>query len=164
MTERRTSSNANQRRKADPPKARRGVASQKEAGRPNTRQQQEKYLEGLRQFGTLVHACQLAHVSPHTIYSWREHDPDFSLRENEAQEGLTQDLEREALRRASEGYLRPVFQRGQLIGHERCYSDSLLAMMLKARRPDRYRENVNFSGCVEQIVREVQGFDPREVL
>jgi hypothetical protein len=130
----------------------------------HTRRQQERYLEGIRQFGTLVHACQLARVSPHTVYAWREHSEDFSLRENEAQEHLTQTLEREALRRALEGFDRPVYQKGVLVGYERVYSDTLMNTLLKARRPDKYRENINVSGSVEQIVREVVGFDPKEVL
>jgi hypothetical protein len=163
MTERRTRTNANPRRGPDSPRAG-DVAYQKAPGRPNTRQQQEQYLEGVRQFGTLIHACQLAHVSPHTIYAWREHDETFVLRENEAQEHLTQDLEREALRRALVGYDRPVFQRGIQVGVERVFSDSLMTTLLKARRPDKYRDNINVSGSVEQIVREVVGFDPREVL
>jgi hypothetical protein len=129
-----------------------------------TRQSQDIYLDGIRQFGTLSHACQLAHVSPHTVYQWREMNDDFVLRENEAQEHLTQALEREALRRAFEGYDRPVYQRGVLVGYERVYSDSLLTTLLKARRPDRYREHIDVSGSVEQIVRQVVGFDPTEVL
>jgi hypothetical protein len=148
--------------------ARRGVEYQKVPGRPDaatrTRQQLEQYLEGVRQFGTLIHACQLAHVSPHTIYAWREHDETFVLRENEAQEHLTQDLEREALRRALEGFDRPVYQKGELVGYERVYSESLMNTLLRARRPDKYRENINVSGSVEQIVREVVGFDPKDVL
>jgi hypothetical protein len=144
--------------------ARRGVESQKAPGRPDTRQLQEKYLEGVRKFGTLIHACQLAHVSPHTVYSWREHSETFVLQENEAQEHLTQNLEREALRRALEGFDRAVYQKGELVGYERVYSDSLMNTLLKARRPDKYRENINIAGTVESVVREVRGFDPREVL
>jgi hypothetical protein len=126
--------------------------------------EQEHYLAGLRKFGTLIHACQLAHVSPHKIYGWREFDADFVLREHEAQEHLTQDLEREALRRAFEGFDRPVYQKGELVGFEKIYSDSLMAMLLKARRPSVYRENINLTGTVESVVREVAGFDPTEVL
>jgi hypothetical protein len=168
MTERRTSASVKQRRKADPPRTRRVGEAPKPPGRPDPqtrlRQLQDRYLEGIRQFGTLVHACHLAHVSPHSVYLWRETDDTFVFREKEAQEHLTQALEREALRRAFEGFDRPVFQRGQLVGHERVFSDSLMTTLLKARRPDKYRENINVSGSVEQIVREVRGFDPTEVL
>jgi hypothetical protein len=142
-----------------------GVEYQRAPGRPTrTRRQQERYLEGIRKFGTLSHACQLAKCSPHSVYFWRETDDEFVLRENEAQEHLTQDLEREALRRAYEGFDRPVYQKGELVGYERVYSDSLLTMLLKSRRPERYRENIDISGSVEQIVRQVAGFDPTEVL
>jgi hypothetical protein len=98
------------------------------------------------------------------VYWWREHDENFVLRENEAQQVLTDALEEEAVRRGLDGYQRPIYQRGELVGHETVYSDQLLNLQLRARRPEKYRERVDVSGSVEQIVREVVGFDPREVL
>jgi hypothetical protein len=50
------------------------------------------------------------------------------------------------------------------VGVERIYSDTLLKMMLGALRPEKFRERVDVSGTVEQIVRQVAGFDAREVL
>jgi hypothetical protein len=86
------------------------------------------------------------------------------MRENEAQQVLTDALEEESIRRGLEGYQRPIYQRGELVGHETVYSDQLLNLQLRARRPDKYRERVDVSGAIEQVVRQVAGFDPREVL
>jgi hypothetical protein len=52
-------------------------------------------------------------------------------------------IEQEARRRAVEGYDRPVFQRGELAGLERVYSDMLLALLLRGRRPEIFRETTS---------------------
>jgi hypothetical protein len=50
-------------------------------------------------------------------------------------------LEDEALRRAVEGVEEPVYQGGKQVGVIRKYSDALLMFLLKAARPEKYREN-----------------------
>ena len=47
-------------------------------------------------------------------------------------------LEDEAIRRAREGVVEPVFQAGLHCGNVRKYSDLLLIFLLKSRRPHRY--------------------------
>lgn len=54
-------------------------------------------------------------------------------------------LEREAWRRAVEGWEEPVYPKGQLVGTVRLYSDTLLALLLRAARPKRYREQVDLA-------------------
>jgi hypothetical protein len=49
-------------------------------------------------------------------------------------------IEEEARRRVVEGYDRPVFQGGKLVGVVRVYSDELAALLLRGRRPEVYRE------------------------
>ena len=58
--------------------------------------------------------------------------PEFE----DADEEVTETLEREATRRASKGTLKPVFYQGKVCGEIREYSDTLLIFLLKARRPD----------------------------
>lgn len=54
----------------------------------------------------------------------------------------TDALEDEAVRRAHEGVLKPVFQQGKEVGHVREYSDALMVTMLKARRPEKFKDRV----------------------
>jgi hypothetical protein len=35
---------------------------------------------------------------------------------------------------------RPIYQGGKLVGHDVVYSDNLLLALLKARRPEKYRD------------------------
>jgi len=128
------------------------------------RARQAAYLRGFSTDGTLTTGCRTAHVAYQTVYAWREHDDDFVLAENQARAALADKLEAEAIRRAYNGWERPIYQRGILVGVERCYSDMLLKMMLGALRPEKYRERVDVSGQVEQVVRQVAGFNAAEVV
>src|SRR5574337_1699712 len=68
--------------------------------------------------------------------------PDFSAAWDAALELGTDSLEDEAVRRAHEGTLKPVYQGGKKVGTIREYSDTLLIFMLKARRPERFKERL----------------------
>lgn len=85
----------------------------------------------------------------------------------EAQEEATDGLEAEARRRAVTGTLKPIFYKGEEVAQVREYSDTLLVVLLKGNRPDKFRENasIEHSGpqgtpipvAFEQAVRSVYG-------
>ena len=89
------------------------------------------------------------------MYQWRAADADFAAAWDEALETAADRLEGEAWRRGVEGVDEPVFGRvakdtdGQ-IGVIRKYSDAMLDRLLKARRPEKFRErhDVTQSGNV----------------
>jgi hypothetical protein len=87
-------------------------------------------------------ACLLAGLSRRVAYAWKRADQAFAQAWNEALDRGADALEDEAVRRAHEGVLKPVFQNGAKVGEERVYSDRLLEVLLKAHRPWKYRENV----------------------
>lgn len=126
--------------------------------------QKAKYLEGFAKDCTITTACRVAGINNKTVYVWREMDDEFVMRENELRMELADRLEAEAIRRALTGWDRPIYQRGLLVGYERVYDGGLLKMLLAAYRPSVFRENINVSGQVEQIVRQVAGFNATEVL
>lgn len=126
--------------------------------------QKERYLAGFSVDCTLTAGCKAAGVDNETVYRWREMDDVFVMRENWLKQELADRLEGEAIRRAYTGWDKPVYQKGELVGYERCYSDQLLKMMLGALRPEKFRERVDVSGQVEQVIRTVVGFRAEEVL
>ena len=84
--------------------------------------------------GTQVNqAARAAGISVRTAYNHRQSDEDFALDWADAIEAGTQELERVAIERAKDK------------------SDVLLIFLLKARRPDVYRDNVKVehSGSVK---------------
>ena len=71
------------------------------------------------------------------------------------------DLELEARRRAVEGTERPVFYQGGEVGYVREYSDTLLIFLLKAHRPNKFRERVEHEHKVPQAIEVKLSFDAK---
>jgi hypothetical protein len=88
----------------------------------------------------LQEACAAASIARSTAYQWRSDDADFAAGWDEALDEAADRMEREAFRRAVEGTNEPVYHQGQEVGAVRKYSDTLLIFLLKAARPEKYRE------------------------
>lgn len=108
---------------------------------------QESFLAEYRTRGIVLKACEAAKVGRRTVYDWLEADVVFRRAFEDAREDATDSLELEARRRATEGVEEPVFQGGDLVGHVTKYSDRLLEQMLKAHRPDKFRERYEHTGA-----------------
>jgi hypothetical protein len=104
--------------------------------------ERETFLEALSAGWSTRHAAGLAGRSHQRFYDLRERDEAFASAWDESVELGTKRLEDEAIRRAAEGWEEPVYQKGELVGHVRRYSDQLLMFLLRGRRPGVYRDNV----------------------
>lgn len=91
-------------------------------------------------------AARLARVGRATVYEWRDADSEFARLWDQAVEEGTDYIEDEAMRRAVQGVGRPVFYKGKAVGTIQEFSDTLIVVMLKARRPHKYRERFEHSG------------------
>lgn len=91
------------------------------------------FLDALREFGIVKHAAEEARVARRTVYSRREKNEEFRAAWTYALEEACDILEFEARKRAIEG------------------SDRLLEFLLKAHRPEKYRDRhqIDLSGKVE---------------
>lgn len=101
------------------------------------------FLERLSQGSTVTDACKAAKISRATVYRYRDADPEFDAAWSEVHEASTEQMEAEAFRRAVRGVQKPVYHLGKRVGSIREFSDTLLIFLLKARRPDTYRERVS---------------------
>ncbi len=104
------------------------------------------FLAALRDGVHVRDACRKAKIGAAQVYKCRAADSRFADAWAEAIRIGTAELEAEAGRRAYHGTLKPVYQKGVLVGRIREYSDTLLIFLLKARRPQKYRERVEHSG------------------
>jgi len=102
---------------------------------------QDVFIKWLSRKGNVSAACKKAKIDRSTAYEWRKDDPNFAKRWEEAIEIATEWMEEEARRRAADGVLQPVFQGGKRVGSIRKYSDTLLIFLLKAHKPEKYRDN-----------------------
>lgn len=107
------------------------------AGLPNARQ--NAFLAAFAQCGRVSEASAASGVPTNTHNTWMQ-DATYREKYEEAKIHFGEILEAEADRRAFDGFLKPIYHKGELVGYERRYSDALLMFRLKALLPDRYRE------------------------
>ena len=105
-----------------------------------------RFLEIFADLGIVAVACRQAGVGRRTVYDWRKADPDFAAAYKDAEAEAVDNLEEEAVRRGRLGTtkVKETFELGELTKREteQVYSDALLMFALKARDPERFRDNV----------------------
>ena len=105
-----------------------------------TARRRRLFLAKLGETSIVAEACRAGGAASGSFYNWRYADPQFAADWDRAlSEGIST-LEDEAIRRARDGVDTPVFYGGKQVATARRYSDRLLIFLLKAHRPDRYRE------------------------
>lgn len=87
-----------------------------------TPKKREAFLAAIAAGRSIAAACQAAGIARSAAYRWRDEDGEFAVAWDEALEVGTERLEDEAVRRALDG------------------SDTMLIFLLKARKPQMYRE------------------------
>lgn len=104
------------------------------------------FLQAFRIMGTIYHAAQQAQVHRRTVLRWKKEDPVFRAAFNEAAEDATDIVEGQARVRANAGVKKTVYYKGKAVGHQLEYSDTLSIVLLKAYRPDKFREHYEVTG------------------
>lgn len=85
--------------------------------------------------GDLHDAARVSGISPAALFSWMKDDPEAAKKVEEAQRVGWLGLESAAIRRGVQGVEKAVYYKGQVVGTETQYSDSLLAKLMEARIP-----------------------------
>ncbi|MDG3003230.1 hypothetical protein [Paludisphaera mucosa] len=121
----------------------------------------ETFLSVLAETGNVTAAARMAGVNRDTPYGRRETDSAFAKAWASALEEACDVLELEARRRAYEGTKEPVFYQGYQCGVVKKYSDTLMIVLLKAHRPEKFREkfSAEHSGEIKVVVEYADG-DP----
>ena len=105
-----------------------------------TPEKKRRFIEELSQDANVTRAALVVKVSRFTLYRARKDDEKFAEAWTVAVDMGTDGLEDEALRRAYIGTDKPVTYQGKITAVFKEYSDTLLMFMLKARRPEIYRD------------------------
>ena len=121
-------------------------------GDENLTDPQRAFLAGFRKMGVIRRACKVAEVGRRTHYDWMETSAEYREAFERAKEDAADALEAEVYRRAVTGVEKPVgWYKGVAGGYVREYSDLLLMFQLKALRPEKYRERVDFKGTLAHL-------------
>jgi hypothetical protein len=116
----------------------------------------ERIIAALREGLSPTYAVRKARLSRAEAYRWRKEDSEFKRQWEEAVAEGVDLLEDEAQRRAVDGYVRDIYNKnGEVVGHVRKYSDSLLMFLLKSRRPERYNRPVEPVESVPRVERRI---------
>jgi|SRR5579864_26340 len=106
------------------------------------------YLAAYSVTGRFDHAAAAAGVTLRTGWNWRHEGDELFNKAVAMAQGLAADrLEAEIYRRGVEGFERPVYQQGRMVGTERVFSDVLLIFAAKGARPEKYRERYEHTGA-----------------
>jgi len=112
-----------------------------------TKERQDRFLKALAETGIVSAAVAIAGTSRTRVYELRKHDPGFASAWDDAEEQAADGLEAEAWRRAVDGVPEPLVSAGRVVRDDdgqplaiRRYSDNLLLALLKARRPERFKD------------------------
>lgn len=111
-----------------------------------------RFLEALAGTCNVVKACKVARVGRQTVYDWRDTDPKFAEAWLKAKDQGADVLESEAVRRATVGTKKPVFQGGKRVGYVQEFSDTLLIFLLKGAMPKKYGDSMTHKGDRENPV------------
>ena len=117
---------------------------------PRSTEQRARFLEHLSKTANVSASAEVACIDRKTAYNWRANDREFAQAWAEALETATDTLEAEARRRALEGTPEPLTCKDGLIyGKDGKpvtvlkFSDNLMALLLKAHRPERFKERTS---------------------
>ena len=98
------------------------------------RKWEEAFLSSLEATGNISEAVKAAHIGRQTVYDYKETNPEFARRFEDALAGAADNLEAEATRRSVEGDQEPVMSQGKVVGHRTKKSDTLLMFMIRTLR------------------------------
>jgi len=120
-----------------------------------SRLKQGAFLAAYRTCGNITRAAIIAKIDRSSHFRWIKENSKYKTIFGDAHEAAADSLEEEARRRASEGWLEPVWYEGSQCGQVRKFSDTLLIFLLKGLRPEKYRERISaeLSGSVQVSVR-----------
>jgi hypothetical protein len=112
-----------------------------------TKDRREAFLRALADTGIVSLAAGIAGITRARAYQVRKADLLFAAAWEEAEEQAADRLEAEAWRRAVAGVPEPIVSAGKIVGDDdgqpiaiRRYSDALMIVLLKARRPERFKD------------------------
>jgi hypothetical protein len=104
---------------------------------------QERFLSDLRDHGNVRRAAECAGIARSTAYLERERDASFRAKWDEALEDACDLFEDEIRRRAFDGVPNDVYYKGEVVGRELEFSDSLALAYVRAHRPEKWRERID---------------------
>lgn len=102
---------------------------------------QNAFLEHYAKCGSIKMTQRRTKIPREYHYYWLRNDPEYYEKFQQVRQIVIGDMADEAHRRAVEGFIVPIYQKGMKVGEMTTYSDNLLMFLLKGAAPETYRDN-----------------------
>lgn len=103
--------------------------------------------------GTRLRACVAAKITYKQHAQWLAEDPVYADTFAHAQEAHADLVEDRVIQLAYEGIATPVVRKGQVVGTRMWYSERMLEMLIRAKKPGQYVERQEQAGSHTVIIR-----------
>ena len=110
-----------------------------------TPKKKKLFLEQLSLSANVTTSAHYCGIDRRTAYDHRAVDPEFAVQWDDAVDEAIDKYEAVVNQRAFEGVDEPIYQQGELVGYARKCSDTLAIFMLKAYRPEKFRERFDMT-------------------
>lgn len=105
------------------------------------------FLAAYAQTANLTKAAEATKIDRTLHYRWLAKFPKYQKAFSEAERQAGDFIEGEAVRRATEGVLEPVFYQGEKCGAVRRYSDGVMLTLLRGFKPQKYSQKTEITGA-----------------
>ena len=114
-----------------------------------TPDKRKEFLRLISESGNVSKACIALGIDRRVPYRLRERSKKFAQQWDEAKKMYVELLEEESFRRAYNGIEKSIWYKGEKVGVERQYSDTLLMHRLNAELPNKYQYRHKVDANVE---------------
>jgi hypothetical protein len=118
----------------------------KEEDARSVRERQRDFLAAYADTFSVQSAAEKAHVDSSTHFRWVRRDSQYAAAFKRRRETAGAFLEAEAITRAGEGWLEPVYYQGDVCGEVRRFDSGLMQFLLRGMMPEKYGAKTEISG------------------
>jgi hypothetical protein len=104
------------------------------------------FLRAWTETFSVVHAAEIADVGTSSHYRWIQKSPNYAAAFEKRKKHASNFLETEAIARAGEGWLEPVYYQGAVCGEVRRFDSGLTQFLLRGMLPEKYGAKQEISG------------------
>lgn len=109
-------------------------------------ERQRDFLTAYADYFSVTRAAEAANIDRTAHHRWLRKNPKYAAAFAKRRELAGQFLEAEAITRAGDGWLEPVFYQGGECGEVRRFDSGLLQFLLRGLMPERYGSRTEISG------------------
>lgn len=106
------------------------------------------FLRAYARHGIASDGTVAAGITRRIYKRWRRDDEEFEENCKDAEEMANDLMEREARRRAIDGFERPIIYQGEITGEYTDFSDALMGTLMRGNKPEKYKERVQHGGSI----------------